>query len=123
VRGRIADYLEHFARRGLLFQRFGQIVGALAQFVEQPRVLDGDDGLRREVFYKLNLLVGKWPNFPPIQIDASDKLAFLDHWHQYKGPNAGGFDQGHDPTNFFEIGLITAEVVYVDYSFCRGETT
>ena len=31
--------------RGLLLQRFGQIVGALAQFVEQPRVLDGDDGL------------------------------------------------------------------------------
>ena len=29
--------------RGLLLQRLGQIVGALAQLVEQPRVLDGDD--------------------------------------------------------------------------------
>ena len=28
---------------------FGEIVGALAQLVEQPRVLDGDDGLRGEI--------------------------------------------------------------------------
>ena len=36
--------------RGLLLQRLGQIVGALAQFVEQPRVLDGDHGLGGEGF-------------------------------------------------------------------------
>ena len=35
--------------RGLLLQRLGQIVGALAQLVEQPRVLDGDDGLGGEI--------------------------------------------------------------------------
>ena len=38
---------------------FAQIVGALAQFVEQPRILDGDDGLRGEVRHKLDLLVGE----------------------------------------------------------------
>ena len=31
-------------------QQFGQIVGALPQFVEQPRVLDGDDGLTAKFF-------------------------------------------------------------------------
>ena len=31
--------------RGLLLQRLGKIVGALAQLVEQPRVLDGDHRL------------------------------------------------------------------------------
>ena len=36
-----------------------QIVGALAQLVEQPRVLDGDDGLRGEVLHQLDLLVGE----------------------------------------------------------------
>ena len=43
--GRTADDLEHLGGRGLLLQRFAQIVGALAQLLEQPRVLDGDDGL------------------------------------------------------------------------------
>ena len=38
-----------FGGRGLLLQRFGEIVGALAQLVEQPRILDGDDGLSGEV--------------------------------------------------------------------------
>ena len=33
--------------RRLLLQR-------LAQFVQQPRVLDGDDGLAREVFQQLD---------------------------------------------------------------------
>ena len=40
--------LQHFRRRRLLLQRLSQIVSALAQFVEQPRVLDGDDGLGGE---------------------------------------------------------------------------
>ena len=47
--GRAGDDLQHLRRRGLLLQRLGEIVGALAQLVEQPRVLDGDDGLRGEV--------------------------------------------------------------------------
>ena len=62
VAGRTGDDLEHLAGRGLLFQRFGEIVGALAQLVEQPRVLDGDDGLGGEVLHQLDLLVGERPH-------------------------------------------------------------
>ena len=47
--GELLMTLQHLRGRGLLLQRLAQIVGALTQFVEQPRVLDGDDGLRREV--------------------------------------------------------------------------
>ena len=36
--------------RGLPLQRFGKIVGALAQLVEQAGILDGDDRLRRKNF-------------------------------------------------------------------------
>ena len=39
---------------------FAQIVRALAQLVEQPRVLDGDDGLSGEVLDQLDLLVSEW---------------------------------------------------------------
>ena len=49
IEGRAADDLEHLGGGGLLLQQFGEIVGALAQFVEQPGVLDGDNGLRGEV--------------------------------------------------------------------------
>ena len=57
--GRTADDLEHFRSRRLLLQRLAKIVGALAQLVQQPRILDGDDGLRGEVLDQLDLLVGK----------------------------------------------------------------
>ena len=39
-----------------------EIVGSLAQFIEQPRVLDGDDGLGGEILHKRDLLVGEGPN-------------------------------------------------------------
>ena len=40
-----------------------EVSSALAQFVEQPRVLDGDDGLRGEVLDEFDLLVGEGTNF------------------------------------------------------------
>ncbi len=49
IESRTANDLEHFGGGGLLLQRF-------AQLVEQPRVLDGDDGLRGEVLHQLDLL-------------------------------------------------------------------
>ena len=55
IEGRAADDLEHVGGGGLLLQRF-------AQLVEQPCVLDGDDGLRGEVLDQLDLLVGKGPH-------------------------------------------------------------
>src|SRR5262245_56937896 len=45
VEGRTTYQLEYVRGRGLLPQRFGEIGCALAQFVKQPRVLDGDDVL------------------------------------------------------------------------------
>ncbi len=45
---RLADDLQHVADRGLVFERFLQVARAVAQFVEQPRVLHRDDRLRRE---------------------------------------------------------------------------
>ena len=53
---------------------FGEIVGALAQLVEQPRVLDGDDGLRGEVLHQLDLLVGERPHLLAIDDDSADQV-------------------------------------------------
>ena len=48
VAERVADDLRISDGRRLLLQRLAEIVGALAQLVEQARVLDRDDGLRGE---------------------------------------------------------------------------
>ena len=48
---------------------FGEVGGALAQFVEQPRVLDGDDGLGGEILYQFDLLVSKGTNFLAVQAE------------------------------------------------------
>src|SRR5262249_50367819 len=47
--GRTRYDAQHLRGRCLPLQRFAEVVGALAQLVEQPRVLDGDDGLGREI--------------------------------------------------------------------------
>ena len=49
IAGRATDDPEHLRSRRLLLQRLCEVGGALAQFVEQPRVLDGDDGLGGKV--------------------------------------------------------------------------
>src|SRR5208282_862244 len=51
IAGRATDNLKNLRRSSLLLQRLGEVSstqaevsGALAQFVEQPRVLDGNHG-------------------------------------------------------------------------------
>ena len=43
----------------MLLQEFGEVIGALAQFVEQPRILDGDYRLVGEGSYQLDLFIGE----------------------------------------------------------------
>ena len=57
-----------------------KIVGALAQLIEQPRVLDGDDGLRGEVLNKLDLLVGEGADLLAVD-DAPAAVAVPQHRH------------------------------------------
>src|SRR5215469_16484317 len=71
---RRTDDAQYFGCRRLLLQRLGQVVGALAQFVEQPRVLDGDDRLGGEVLDQRDLLVGKRPHFLAVDADGPDQL-------------------------------------------------
>ena len=63
-----------------------QIVGALPQLVEQPRVLDGDDRLGGEVLDQLDLLVGERPDFLAVDDDRADRAPLLQHRHDEKRP-------------------------------------
>ena len=81
IEGRAADDLEHVGGRGLLLQRF-------AQLVEQARVLDGDDGLGGEIRDQLDLLVGERAHLLAVDGDGADQLVFLEHRHDDNSPNA-----------------------------------
>ena len=81
VESRAANDLEHVGSGGLLLKRF-------AQLVEQPRVLDGDDGLRGEVCDQLDLLVGERAHLLPVDADCADQLVLLEHGDNH-GPRAG----------------------------------
>src|SRR6516162_6259708 len=68
---------QHLRGSRLLLQRITQIGGALAQLVEQPHVLDGDDGLGGKVADQFNLLVGEGADLLAINGDRTDQLVFL----------------------------------------------
>src|SRR5262249_32866071 len=58
-----------------------EIVGALAQFIKQPRVLDGDDGLSGEILQEGNLFVGEVPNISAVNNDRADEVIVFQHRH------------------------------------------
>src|SRR5262249_2275115 len=76
---RSADDAEDLGCRGLLLHRLAWVVRALAQLVEQPRVLDGDDGLSCKIAYQLDLLLAERPHLLAVNVDRADRLIFLDH--------------------------------------------
>ncbi len=86
---RRTDDAQHVCRRGLLLQQIA------AQFTEQPRVLDGDDGLRGEVLHQFDLLVGERLHLLPKDADDADQFVVLDHRHAQKRAGAAEFGDRH----------------------------
>ena len=77
IAGGAANNLQHLRRGRLLLQRLGEIVGALAQFVEQARIFDSNDGLGSEILNQRNLLVGKGSNLMAVQAEHTDQFVLL----------------------------------------------
>src|SRR5262245_46368236 len=92
--GRTGDDLQYFRCSGLLLQRLGQIVGALAQFIEQPCVFNRYDGLCSEVLDQFDLLVGEAAYLLPIYANSTNELIILQHRDPDQRPRASQFDKG-----------------------------
>ncbi len=90
---RRVDRLADLAERAQLLDRLRQLGRAGAQLVEQPHVLDGDDGLAGEIRDQLDLLVGEGAHLLAIDADGADQLILLEHRHGQQGAGAGGVDQ------------------------------
>src|SRR5271163_610528 len=58
---------------------FGDLLGALAKFAEEPRVLDCDDRLRREILQQRDLLVAKGSTFLTSNGDRADCHTVAEH--------------------------------------------
>jgi hypothetical protein len=86
--GRGADDLQHVGGGGLLLEGFREIIGTLAQLVEQACILDRDDGLIREGLDQRELLVGEGSNIGPPHRDHANEDTFATHRHTEKGPDA-----------------------------------
>ena len=88
------------------------------QLVEQPRVLDGDDRLRREVLDKLDLLVGERAHLLAIDGDRADKLVLLEHRHTDERARTRQLrDRGTIE------GLLCGDIGNVNDPLCFEETT
>jgi len=82
--GRRTDDLENLRGRRLLLQRLGQVVSALAKFIKQPRVLDRNDGLSREVLDQVDLLIGEGTDLLPVNPHTPNENIVLEHGYNKK---------------------------------------
>ena len=105
-RGR--DNSEHLGSSGLLLER-------LAQFVEQPCILDGDDCLGGEVCHQLDLLVVKGPDLLAVNSDRADNFLVLDHRHSEQSANACDIRRRDRQRVAAQIGRIGSQVRHLDW--------
>src|SRR5207248_1363913 len=98
------------------FERLFEIAGALAQFTEQARVLDGDYGLIGEGADKRDLLLGKQLDVPMRKGDDTDRLALS---HQRHSQRRAYLTEGlHLGQRIFGIGSDIGDVN--DLAFLRN---
>src|SRR5215467_12183628 len=71
---RTGDDAQYLGGRGLLLQRF-------AQLVEQAGVLNSNDGLGGKVLHQLDLLIGEGPDFLAVDSNRTEQIIFPQHWH------------------------------------------
>src|SRR5262245_43527628 len=89
IERRPTDDLEHIGSGDLLLERF-------TQFVEQPGVLDGDDGLSSKITKQLDLLVREGPHLLAVHRNRSDDVALFKHRHHHKSARSCVFYEGND---------------------------
>jgi hypothetical protein len=100
-----------------LLQRLAQIGCALAQFVEQPSVLDGDDGLRGEALHQLDLLGGEGPHLLAVNADRADQVIVLQHRHDDDRTRTTEISEGGSCRITLEVRRLCLKVFDVHHLF------
>src|SRR4029077_1668904 len=68
------------------------LLRSFAQFLKQPRVLDGDDSLGSEVLDEVDLFVCEGANFLAVNDQRADQIVLLQHWNSYKRSDTPEFN-------------------------------
>src|SRR5262249_28477304 len=121
--GRAGDDFEHLGGCRPLLQRLAEIGRALAQFIEEAGILDGDYGLGGEIREQLDLLLCERPHFLAVDDDRADQVVILEHGHGEKRPRAAFLDGGDANGIAFPIRLLCAKIANVDRSSGLREAT
>jgi hypothetical protein len=79
IERRAADDFQHVGGRGLLLQ-------GLLRFVEEPDIVDGDDGLIGESLEQFDLPVCERARLFARDVDGADRLAVAKHRHRQRAP-------------------------------------
>src|SRR5256885_1266919 len=91
-----------------------QFVGAFAQFAEQPRVLDRDDRLRREILQQRDLLVSEWANLLAINEKAAEQRSGPAQRHRDSAARATQIDDGAPLRLTAAISVLRPQVCDLD---------
>jgi hypothetical protein len=84
--------LRYFAECAQFTDGLAKCLGALPEFVEQPRVLDGDGGLTGEVRDQGYLLVIERTNFAACKGNRTHQFVLLHHRNVKDCANSAKFD-------------------------------
>src|SRR5271169_953745 len=103
IERRAAYGLEHVGGGGLLLKRFPQLL-------EQPGVLDSDDGLSSEVRQQRNLLVGERSHLLAVNNGSADQFVVLEHWHGGNRPRTTQFDEVSQRLITFSVTLLCRDI-------------
>ena len=117
----MSNNLQHLRSRRLLLQRFREIVGALAQLAEQPRVLDGDDGLGREICQQLDLFGAERTYLLPIDGDGADQFTLLEQRDEEVRSGARGLHEGNEARVALQIAWLGRQIGNIDDASGSGE--
>ena len=116
-----ADDLEHVRSRGLLLQQLGEVGRALPQFVEQPRVFDGNHRLCGKISNQCNLLVAKRPNLLPVDGNGADHFIVFEHRNHEESPCPAQFTDGDGRRIAPLVSLLLGVIGNMDHLFgCGG---
>src|SRR6516164_1270017 len=110
------DDTENVSRRGLPFER-------LPQFAQQPRILDGDDGLGGEVLDQLDLFVGEWPHLGAVDENRADEIIVLEHGDAEDGSPAENVDEFLKWLYALEIRQIFCRVCDMNKLLCLSKAS
>src|SRR5262249_43459224 len=113
-----ADHAQDLSSRRLLLKTFAQLSRSIPQLGQQPRVLDRDNRLAREVRNERDLLVGEWAGVMAMYGDDADELVLLEHRTSYYGANTGELNRRNPEWVAIEVALIQTQIRNVNLAAC-----